>query len=131
MIHDRANWRMTPRLAAMALTTAALAFASFDSSEVHAQGFVRSPNINIGVRIDPNIADRAVIGAGRTTTDLRPACSYAYRDSNGGCSDQPVSSADGGGGSAAKNKSNGPRRNVVQAGPELRAVAGEIVAEID
>jgi subtilisin family serine protease len=131
MIHDHVNWRMT-RLAALAVTTAVLAFASFDSSVVHAQGFVRSPNINIGPRIDPNIADRAVTGIGRTTNSLRPACSYAYRDRDGGCSDQPVTSADGsGGGSAAKTRTSGPRRNVVQAGPDLRTVAGEIVAEID
>jgi hypothetical protein len=134
MVHDRANWRMTARL--VALTTVALAFASFDGVVVHAQGFVRSPNINIGSRIqsiDPNIAGRAVIGAGRTTTGLRPGCSYAYRDSDGGCSDQPVSSADGGGGSggAAKNRNSGPRRNVVQTAPDLRIVAGEIVAELD
>jgi subtilisin family serine protease len=135
MVHDRASWPMKARRAALALTTAALAFACFGGSALHAQNIVRSPSINIGSRIpsiDTNIAGRTITGIGRTTTGLRPACSYAYRDRDGGCSDQPVSSTDGGGsGNAAKTRTSGPRRNVVQAGPDLRTVAGEIVAEID
>jgi subtilisin family serine protease len=132
MVHDRANWRMKARQ--VALATAALALASFGGSALHAQVFGRSPSINIGSRIpsiDTNIAGR---GIGRNITGLRPVCSYAYRTSDGECSDQPVSSAGGGsgaGGGVAKNKSSGPRRTVVQTAPDLRTVAGEIVAEID
>jgi Subtilase family len=145
MVHDCASWRMKARRAALALLAAALPFADFDGSAVQAQSFMRSPNINVGSRIpsinptvapriDPNIAGRAVTGIGATPS-LRtiPACSYAYRDSDGGCSGRPVSSADGGGIGAAsgKNKGNGPRRNVVQTALNLRTVANELVAEID
>ena len=69
---------------------------------------------------------------GRTNPNLRttPACSYAYRDSDGGCSGQPVGSG-GGGVASGKNKGSGPRRNMVQAALDPRTVANEIVAEID
>jgi hypothetical protein len=135
--------------AALALAVAALPLAYFDGSAVHAQSIMRSPNLNIQSRIptinptitpriDPNIAGTAITGIGRTTPNLRtsPACSYAYRGSDGECGDKPVSSADGAGaggtgGSAAKNKNSGPRRNIAQTALNLRTVAGQIVAEID
>jgi hypothetical protein len=134
---------------ALALVVAALPFAYFDGSAVHAQSIMRSPNLNIQSRIptinptitpriDPNIAGTLITGIGRTTPNLRtsPACSYAYRGSDGECGDKPVSSADGAGaggtgGSAAKNKNSGPRRNIAQTALNLRTVAGQIVAEID
>ena len=147
MVHDCASWRMKTRRAAVALVVAALPFAYFDGSAVHAQSIMRSPNLNIQSRIptlnptitpriDPNIAGTAITGIGRTTPNLRtsPACSYAYRGSDGECGDKPVSSADGAGGtggSAAKNKNSGPRRNIAQTALNLRTVAGQIVAEID
>jgi hypothetical protein len=49
---------------------------------------------------------------------LYPACRDIYRDPEGGCWDQPVST----------NQTGGPRRN---ASINLRTVAGELVAEID
>src|SRR6266852_5737025 len=147
MVHDRANWRVKTRRAALALTVAALPFAYLGGSAVQAQNAMRSPNLNIQSRIptinptvvpriDPNIAGRAV------TPNLRtyPACSYAYRNSDGECSNKPVSSADGGGtggsGGASgknkdKNKNIGPRRIVAQTALNLRTITGEIVAEID
>src|SRR6266849_4932215 len=150
MVHDCASWRMKARRAALAVAVAALPFAYFGGSAVHAQSIMRSPNLNIQSRIptinptvtpriDPNIAGTAITGIGRTTPNLRtsPACSYAYRGSNGECTDQPVSSADGAGsggtgGSSAKNKNSGPRRNTAQTAVlNLRTVAGQIVAEID
>jgi hypothetical protein len=146
MVHDRASWRRTTQRAALALTVAALPFAYLDGSAVQAQSIMRSPNLNIQSRIptinptvtpriDPNIAGRAVTGIARTAPNLRtyPACSYAYRNSDGECSNQPVSSADGGGSGSAlgKNKNGSPRRNVAQTALNLRTVAGEIVAEID
>jgi hypothetical protein len=143
MVHDRVDWRMMTRRAALALMTAALPFGWFDSSAVQAQSIMRSPNLNIQSRIpsinstvmpriDPNIA-------GRTTPNLRtyPACGYAYRDSNGECSDGPVSSADGGGSGGSsgknqiKNKNSAPLGNVPQTVLNSRTVRGEIVAEID
>jgi subtilisin family serine protease len=146
MVHDAANWRMKTRRAALALTIAALPFAYFGGSPVHAQSLMRSPNINIGSRIpsinptvtpriNPNIADRAVTGIGRTTPNLRtyPACGYAYRDSDGGCSGQPVSSGDGGGSgsSAGKSRNNGQRRNTQLTALNPQTIANQIVAEID
>jgi subtilisin family serine protease len=128
------------RLAALVLTAAVLPLASFGGSAVQAQSIMRSPSINIGSRIptispvNPDIAGRAVIGIDRMTPNLRtrPPCSYAYRDSDGECSDRAVSSGGGGsGGPSAKNENNGPRRSVAQTAPNLRTIAGEIVAEID
>lgn len=91
MAHDRVNWLIKARRAALALVAAALPFACFDSSAVHAQSVMRSPNINIGSRVPtinptvapriaPNIASRtnSIAGIDRTTprvtvtTAMRP-----------------------------------------------------------
>src|ERR1700737_296965 len=146
MIHDRSNWRMKMRRAALALIATALPLSFLDGSAVRAQSIMRSPSIHIDSRIptinpaitpriNPDIAGTAVTAAGRTIPNLRtrPACSYAYRDSDGECRDQPVSTSGGGGGSggAGKGKNNGPRRNVAQTALNQRGIANEIVAEID
>src|SRR6202165_2011309 len=147
MVHDCASWRMKTRRTALGFAVVALPFAYFDGSAAHAQSIMHLPSINIPSRIpiinptvtpriDPNIAGTAVPGIGRTTPSRRtsPACSYAYRGSDGECGDQPVSSANGGGtgGSSAKSKNSGPRRNTAQtAALNLRTIGGEIVAEID
>jgi subtilisin family serine protease len=146
MAHDCASWRMKTRRAALAVAVAALPFAYFGGSAVHAQSIMRSPNLNIQSRIptinptvtpriDPNIAGTAITGIARTTPNLRtsPACSYAYRGSDGECGDKPVSSADGtgGAGGSAKNKNSSSRRNTAQTALNLRTIAGQIVAEID
>src|SRR5471032_427427 len=143
MIHDRANWRIKARHAALVLTAAALPFAFFDGSAVQAQSVMRSPSLNVGsrmpsfsagaaARIDSGLADRVVTGVDRTTPRLRPACSYAYRDSDGRCSDHPVWSSDGGnGGPSGKGKTNGPRRNTVLTTSNPNAIANELVAEIE
>src|SRR6266404_7308328 len=148
MVYDRANWRVKARRAALALTVAALPFAYLGGSAVQSQSAMRSTNLNIQSRIptitptvvpriDPNSAGRAVTGIARTP-NLRtyPACSYAYRNSDGECSNKPVLSTDGGSGGASgknkdKNKNSGPRRVVAQTALNLGAIAGEIVAEID
>src|SRR5580704_1519132 len=113
MLHDRANWRMTARRVALALTAAALPLAGLDAPAIHAQNIMRSPTIsvqsripsinpNVGPRINPNIAGAAAMGVGRTSANLRIRrdCTYAYRDSDGRCRNQPISSAGGGGGSS-------------------------------
>src|SRR5882762_668224 len=140
MVHDRANWRSKTRRAALALTVAALPFACLDSASVYAQSIMRSPNLNIGSRI-PSINSTVMPRIDPNIANLRtyPACSYAYRDSNGECSDKPVSSADGGGsgsgGSSGKNKNrnknSGPLGKLPQTVLNSRTIAGEIVAEID
>jgi len=149
MVHDRANWRMKIQRAALALAVAALPLAYLDSPSVRAQAFMRSPSISIGSRIptitptvtptvtpriNPNIAGGS-IAVDRMSPNLRTnqACSYAYRDSDGGCSGQPVASKGGGGGgpSGKKSSNNNPRRNDLQAAVNLRSVPNEVVAEID
>jgi hypothetical protein len=142
---------MKARRAALTLAVAALPFAGPGGSAVNAQNFVRSPSINVQSRIptinptvtpriDANIAGRAVTAIGRTSPNLRtqPACSYAYRDSDGQCGDKPVTSSDGGAGGTGgvsdkgKSKSKGPRRDGTQtAALALRAITGELVAEFD
>src|SRR5260221_8806511 len=122
----------------------------------------RIPSINptVAPRINPDIAGRVVTGADRTpprvnitsvtrstprigvtstlpyarySPNLYPACNYAYRDSDGECRDQPVTSADGGGagGASGKSKNNGARRNPSLTALSLRRIANELVAEID
>jgi hypothetical protein len=150
MVYDRASWRMNLRRAALMSVIVASALACFGGSTVYAQNFMRSPSINIGPRIpsinptlvpriDPNIAGGIVAGIGRMPPNLRtyPACSYAYRGSDGECVDRPVRLSNGGGGSgirgaSGKGSNKGPRRNApVQTAPDPRIIAGQIVAEID
>jgi hypothetical protein len=144
MIHHGASWRKKARFAALVLIIAALPSAYFVGAAVQAQSIMRSPNLNIGARvptmstvtprINPNVGGLAVTGIDRTGPNLRtrPACSYAYRDSDGGCSGQPgASTGSGSGAASAKNKGSGPRRNVVQAALDTHSVANELVVEID
>ncbi|MFL6820074.1 MAG: S8 family serine peptidase [Bradyrhizobium sp.] len=140
MIHGRANWWMTTRLALalIALTLGAL------SPEVHAQSFMRSPNINIQARvpsinpsfvprISPNLAASTLTTLSRTHRHLSPPCSDGYRGSE--CGNQPVTSIrDGGsgGGPTAKRASDSPRRKPSQtAALSTSMMAGQILAEID
>src|ERR1700737_5506466 len=102
MIHDRSNWRMKMRRAALALIATALPLSFLDGSAVRAQSIMRSPSLHIDsriptinpvitLRINPNIAGTAVTGAGGTTPNLRPrrACGYASRDSERQGADPP------------------------------------------
>jgi hypothetical protein len=142
MIHDSVHWRTKMRRAALSLIAAILLLACFAGSAVHAQGALRSPTINIqsripsinptvAPRIDPNLAGRAVTSVGGNTSRIRPACSYAYRESSGDCSDQPVNSADGGTGrKSGRSKGNDAGRNAALAALGLRAIPNELVAEI-
>jgi subtilisin family serine protease len=147
MVQHRADWRCKTRRVARALAIAALPLACLDGAAVHAQSVMGAPPNNLGSRvpsidttsrINPNIG-RIVTGIERTTPRLAPACSYAYRDSAGECQGQPVRSAGGGGGTSGggggsksvKNKNDGPRRNTSLTALNLRAVANELVAEID
>src|SRR6266851_5062537 len=160
MVRDPANWLTKMRPAVLALSVAALPLGYLDGATAHAQSIMRSPNLNMAPRINPDIAGRVVSGAdgrpprvnitsvtrstpriGVTSTlpyaryspNLYPACSYAYRDSDGECRDQPVTSADGGGagGASGKSKNNGARRNTTLTALNLRTIANELVAEID
>ena len=72
----------------------------------------------------------------RYSPNLYPACSYAYRDSSGECSGQPIASVDLGGSGGSKGppprqNAGAPRRNVAQAAVNLRYVSDQIIAEVD
>ena len=95
----------------------------------------RPPRVNITsvTRSTPRIGVTSTLPYARYSPNLYPACSYAYRDSDGECRDQPVTSADGGGagGASGKSKNNGARRNTTLTALNLRTIANELVAEID
>jgi Subtilase family len=136
MIHDATHWRIRTRRGAFALIAAILPLASLASSAVHAQSIMRSPNLNIQSRIpsiNPNLAGRAVTGVGGLMPRIRPACSSAYRSGRGECSDQPIGSADSGGSGRAsgKNSSKDPALSAARTALNPRAIANELVAEID
>jgi Subtilase family len=145
MVRDRAYWRIRLWRAALALITTALPLVYLDGSWAQAQNMMRSPHLNIESRIPsirPTVAPRispniggVVTGIGRLSPNLRirPGCRPAYRDSEGGCSDRPVTSANGGGRGEAstRNRDNGRRRNARQSVSNPRTVARELVAEID
>jgi hypothetical protein len=84
-------------------------------------------------RSTPRIGVTSMLPYARYSPNLYPACNYAYRDSDGECRDQPVTSTDGGGagGASGKNKNNGARRNTALTALNLRRIANELVAEID
>src|SRR5829696_6471983 len=74
MVHDRPNWLMKTRRAALILSAAFLPLMAFAASAVHAQSIMRTPNLNVGARtptinptvtprINPTIAARPVVRA--------------------------------------------------------------------
>jgi hypothetical protein len=73
----------------------------------------------------------------RYSPNLYPACTYAYRESSGECSGQPIASVDLGdiGGSKGppprSQNAGGPRRNAARAAVNLRYVSDQIIAEVD
>ncbi|MGO8913525.1 MAG: S8 family serine peptidase [Bradyrhizobium sp.] len=159
MIQNGANWRMKMRHRALALIAAILPLACFGSTAGHAQSIMRSPNLNITSRIptirpnlaartnpnvtarvnhdirpriNPNVAGRAVTSVGVSTLRIRPDCGYAYRESSGDCSDQPVVSGDGGNGRlSGKSRGNDPGGTAALAALNLPPIPNEIVTEID
>ena len=157
MVHSGASRPVKLRRVAVLLTAAAL-LAFFDGSAADAQSFMRSPGLNIGARspgIDPTMAPRVGpmgrAGPGVGVVGIRPGPRFGLRspppylryapryypacgDFTAGaeCADRPVSLARGGGGHASAGKQHaGPRRDAAQAALTSRAVANEIVAEID
>src|SRR4051794_26856127 len=123
MVHDRANWLIRTRRAALALALTGLSVACLDVPAVFGPRALRSPNLNIqsrmptinptvAPRVDANIAGRAVaidrtptvtsrIGVTSTLPNARfspnattGGCTYAYRGSDGECREKPVISTD-------------------------------------
>ena len=133
MIRIDAIWRML-RPALLALLAALPLLICCEGAAALAQSIMRSPNLNISSRIpriDPNIAGRAVTGVMGDSNRIRSDCSAASRDASGDCSGQtPASSADRGvrkGG----DKDKAARGTTLSASLNSRAIANEIVAEID
>lgn len=151
MAHDRANRPVRARLAAC---VSALLAGCFATSAVYAQGFIRSPNLNIAPRvptINPTVGPRVnVVGTSRTiaprvagrvvvrpvlpyarySPNLYPVCGSDYRDSE--CLDQSVLTAGGdGSGPTGRKRAGRGRRNAAQTALASRTIAGELVAEID
>ena len=73
----------------------------------------------------------------RYSPNLYPACTYAYRESSGECSDKPVSSVDLGGigdfsGPPPRSQNaGGPRRHTSRAAANLRYLNDQVIAEVD
>ena len=61
MFHDRERWRLGALCAAGVLSAALLPLIALGPSAVHAQGMMRTPNLNVGARvptINPTVAPR-------------------------------------------------------------------------
>ncbi|WFU19141.1 S8 family serine peptidase [Bradyrhizobium sp. CB3481] len=61
MVHDRKSWRLRTLRTVGALSAALLPLLALGASAVHAQSFMRTPNLNVGARvptINPTVAPR-------------------------------------------------------------------------
>jgi Subtilase family len=72
----------------------------------------------------------------RYSPNLYPACPYAYRESSGDCSGQPISSVDlgdigGSKGPPPRSQNAGAPRNTARAAVSPRYVSDQIIAEVD
>ena len=97
-----------------------------------------TPTITPTVAIAPRIAVVVpTLPYVRYSPNLYPACTYAYRDSSGECSDKPISSVDLGDSGGFKGppprsqNAGAPRRNAAQAAVNLRYLSDQIIAEVD
>jgi hypothetical protein len=129
MIRLDTIWRPKILLAAVWLLAALPLFVG--GSPASAQSIMRSPNLNVSSRvptmprIDPNVAGRAITGLNGNNIRIPPSCTAADRDS-GNCSGQAAT-----GSNARKITSKAAGNASLQASLGSRAIAGEIVAEID
>jgi Subtilase family len=152
MMQGAASWRSRTYRGALALTALLVAVPA-----AHAQNFVRPPNLNIGPRvpaINPNVAHVAPNVARMPTPtpmmaprivnpntpylhyspNLYPSCGAAFRDSDGECLSEPVSTVGGSGGSSGTGKGKGGTgsgRNTVQTVLNLRSYNNRILAELE
>lgn len=93
-------------------------------------------NTTTTMRPIPRTGGRPTLPHLRYSPNLYPGCNYAYRNSDGECSEKPVISVDGGGkGSkidkSASNKRGGSKPVTAQAALNPRTVNNELVAEFD
>ncbi len=128
-----ANSRLKMRPASWSLPVALALYAAWGCPAASAQSIMRSPNLNISSRvpsldhgphisINPNLAGRAVTGLNGYNVRIPSPCTAAERDS-GNCSGVPA------GHDVRKGRNNA--NTASGASPGLRAIANEIVAEID
>src|SRR6201995_2578276 len=151
MMQGAASWLSRSCRAALALTALTAV-----SPAAQAQNFVRSPNLNIGPRvptINPNVA-RVAPNIARVPTpviaprvvnpntpylhyspNLYPSCGAAFRDSDGECLSEPVSTIGGSGGTSGQGKGKGSSgsggNNNLQNALTLRSYNNRIVAELE
>jgi subtilisin family serine protease len=133
MLYGDATRRLKVRRAMLSLPAALSLFAGLGASPASAQSIMRSPSLNVSSRvpnidramprIDPNLGGRAVTGFGNNIR-IQPSCTAADRDS-GNCSGQVTT--------ASNSRKNGKKagHSSLQASLGSRAIANEIVAEID
>src|SRR5689334_9961009 len=147
------NRRRRSRAFRTARALLAISLVCGAAAAAHAQGMMRSPNINIGARL-PTIAPSAVprppsisahsairtpsiqpvLPSARYSPNLSPTCPAAQRAADGECLNDAISSDDGGaGGNGRKGKkgAGGGRNTAVQAAINASTIARELVAEID
>ena len=128
MIRVDTIWRLKILPATVSLLAALPLFAG--GSPASAQSIMRTPSLNISSRvptmprIDPNLAGRAVTGLNGNNIRIQPSCTAADRDS-GNCSGQAAT------GSNARKITSKAGNASLQASLGSRAIANEIVAEID
>src|SRR3984957_13910327 len=128
MIRVDTIWRLKILPATVSLLAALALFVG--GSPASAQSITRSPNLNISSRvptmprIDPNLAGRAITGLNGNNIRIPPSCTAADRDS-GNCSGQAAT------GSNARKITSKAGNASPQASLGSRAIANEIVAEID
>jgi len=91
----------------------------------------RAGVIGSAMRTGPQNGVKSTLPHARFSPNLYPACQYAFRGPDGECFDRPAMSAGGGNGVLVKKGSGAPRKDNSQAAINLRAVPGELVAEID
>jgi Subtilase family len=134
MIRVGAVLRLKIPSAMVSLLAALSLFVGWGASAASAQSIMRSPNLNISSRvpnidraiprIDPNLSGRAITGLNGNNIRIQPPCTAADRDS-GNCSGQAAA------GTNARKGTNKAGNASLRASPGSRAVANEIVAEID
>src|SRR5271168_4204274 len=130
MVRIGAIWRLKVLSVPVSLIAALPLLVGFGSSPTSAESIIRSPSISISSRvptmprIDPNLAGRAVTGLGGSNIRIQQPCTAADRDS-GNCSGQVATGSNG------RKSTNRTGNASLQASLGSRAIAGEIVAEID
>jgi hypothetical protein len=120
--------RTTANVATTAARTTAVTTTAVTTARVTPNIPVITPRVAVVVPTLPYV---------RYSPNLYPACTYAYRESSGECSDRPISSVDlgGSGGSSGppsrSQNAGGPRRSTARAAVSPRYLSDQIIAEVD